>query len=270
MYEKNEEHHHDGRADKGDDQPSGDKEKQPRSTGAPGGSPGFSRWWWAIIGPALAAAILVPLGGPMVRGIGDVLDGGRDFLRSPDGREADTLKEDLQERDYWVGDPKLLDGSFSFLRHHNDDDWTKVEGASPVYLTVEDLVREAPDYEGEPVLLVAHVDDMVVRQAGGLLSDHRYSATEANVSGVDGSVAAIVGLDGSDVVGDPVTAGSEVVFRGVPTAVGRIRFPNGAVISSVHFTALDAATDISFDVSDPSIRAEIRRIRRAIAAARQR
>lgn len=212
---------------------------------------------------------LFPSGVLWCGGVGDPLDGVRDSFRSYDGKKADTLKEDLQDRGYWVGHPRLLDGSFSFLRHHSDDNWSTLEGANPVYLTVEDLVREAPNYEGKPVLLVAHVDDIVVQSGSGDYLSSRYSSTEATVSGVDPSVAAIVGVGGGGADPDFVTTGSEVVFRGVPTALGRIRFPNEAVVPSVHFTALDVATDISLDVSDPSLRAEIRRIRKAVSRERR-
>lgn len=221
------------------------------------GSGGHSWWKWALL-PGVILLLLPVVGGPVLSGF----DAFRDFFRSPRGEDVDDLKEALPARSYWVGDgPRLLDGSFAYLVEHDDDDVVTVEDGRAGFLSVERLLREAPVWEGKPVLLVGKVIDRVVRAGSDEPLDEPVAGVELTVSGADPSSVVIVGLDPDAPRLEEPRTGETIVFRGVPTAVGRVRFGNNTILESVHFVSQG---EVSGDaVTESGLRRLVRRTQRA-------
>jgi len=82
------------------------------------------RSWWqehkGSIAAALAVAVVAGWVSPVGHWIGGAADHLRDQLRSFDGQRLDSLKERIETRPFWKGEPQLLDKSLEVVRRDEE------------------------------------------------------------------------------------------------------------------------------------------------------
>jgi hypothetical protein len=197
------------------------------------------RWILGVIITAVIGSWVSPVGAAIWHGFGDLADGIHDASLGLAEKQADDLDEAIPARSYWVGRPHVIGKSIKFLSHTRNLDLVEAQGATPTALSVAELVRKTPEYAGVPVLLAGRVVDISVRSSDE--NQDTFAATEATVVSPTRADMAIVGVGGTPSTegGPSPSIGDVMIFRGVPTATGRIRFSNGVIADSVHFTAVD-------------------------------
>lgn len=115
----------------------------------------------AIVGAAvgaLATVLLAAIASPARDWVGGALDSVHDSLLGYNSRTVDNAVERIGDRPFWAGAPTFAQDSLDFLVDHVDDAEpisTLEEGStSPRVVGVDELVTDAPELEGVPVVLV--------------------------------------------------------------------------------------------------------------------
>lgn len=200
---------------------------------------------------------------PVVRDFSfGVLDAGRDVavsLVNFDAGNVDDLKERVEDRPYWSnGEPEWLDASLDFLRSGYGDDELLYNpgGGEPEVYSPEQIVADAVDLAGKPIVLVGQV---VERENLGGETAYTYSSVELRVRGTTSEPYVFVGLGGEPTaVNTDQDVGSIIAVSGVVTARGRVETNDGRELQSAYFTGL---VDFALDASE-AVEAAAKRLRR--------
>jgi hypothetical protein len=111
----------------------------------------------AVFG-SIATVLVASVFAPVRAWTGGALDEVHDFFLGYHGQRLDTMKEAIEDRPFWQQGPAFEDGAFDYIEDYDRNEAVvsslELGGTRPVAITVDELVNEAPAYEGRPVIVV--------------------------------------------------------------------------------------------------------------------
>lgn len=214
--------------------------------------------WWSKLGSearvAVISAIAVALVGgafsPVGHWIAGAFDEVRDFTRSYDGRRLDDMKETIENRPFWQEGPSFSGNAFDYVDATDESEEPYVtlayDSTFAKAVGVDDLVDEAPDLTGVPVILVGRVSSESLLEANGYSP---YIRREIVLTGSNHYV--YVGTDSSSYSWHGIAA-----YVGVLLATGRAfddKAPAG--VPTAYFIGVKG---VSVSPRDQALRSELR------------
>lgn len=183
-------------------------------------------------------------------------DGVHDFALSFDPERVDDLKERVEARPFWAGEPTWFDDSLDYLRQgYGDAGLYSTSSGQLTVVTPDELARDAVEYRGRPIVLVGRVTD---RTSLGGQPAHTYSVRELKMVGPVSEPFIFSGLGGEPTaISLDFQVGDVVALGGLVTARGQASTPHGPV-QTAYFTALD---EFSLDGGSAPIDRAVKTIR---------
>jgi hypothetical protein len=255
----------DGRTDSGDEAAS-EKDEKAEGDGTPskaahpeaaaGDSQAKKESRWSKLGSetriAVISAIAVFFVGAIFTPAGHWTSGAfdevHDFFLGYPGQELDSVKEAVESRPFWQEGPSFQDGAFSYLEKNDHEEEvvsTLAYGSTrALAITIDELVNNAPDYEGVPLIIVGR--------------EFEESPIEIDDDSVIPLISREVVLTGNDRYAYLGTASYSPPWRGLVAYVGILAatgrafhegFPEG--VPTAYFFGVEG---VSVNPNDPALR----------------
>ena len=233
------------------------KKSEPAGEPAPADTAKNPNWWSKLGSEArvavISAAAAVFIGGifsPIGHWVGGAIDEVHDFTRGYDGKRLDDMKETIEGRPFWQDGPSFSDAAFEYVGETDVGEglYTTLKGGSTYAsaVGVDELVNNAPEWEGVPVILVGRVF------SESRVEGHGYNPfiyDEVVLTGNDQYV--YVGTDSGSYDWNGIAA-----YVGVLIATGRAlddEVPAG--VPTGYFIGVEG---VDVDPNDPALRYELR------------
>jgi hypothetical protein len=235
------------------------KDSEPTEDPPSAVTPRKARWWSklgsearvAVIGAA-AAVLIGGIFSPVGHWVGGAIDEVHDFARGFDGKRLDDMKETVEDRPFWQDGPSFSDNAFEYVEETDSgEDTYATLGYDSTYaeaVGVDELIANAPEWMGVPVILVGRVYSESRVEANGSFP---YINDEVVLTGNDHYV--YVGTDSSSYQWNGIAA-----YVGVLLAAGRAlddEVPAG--VPTAYFIGVDG---VSVYPNNPALRSELKKL----------
>lgn len=216
--------------------------------------------WWSKLGSearvaVIGAAAAVLIGGifsPVGHWVEGAIDEVHDFARGFDGKRLDDMKETVEDRPFWQDGPSFSDNAFEYVDETDSSEDTYVtlsyDSTYAETVGVDELIDDAPEWVGVPVILVGRVFSESRVESNGYSP---YINDEVVLTGNDHYV--YVGTDSSSFTWHGIAA-----YVGVLLATGRALDDEApAGIPTAYFIGVEG---ISVYPNNPALRSELKKL----------